>query len=175
MSGYRIRPGREADAAKLAAIEGAAATLFPEEDVPAAMAEEVTPLADFAQAARDEELLVVATADADEPVGFALLEEGEAGIHLEEFDVHPDHARRGLGARLLRAVIELARERECAEVTLTTFRHLPWNAPFYARHGFRAIEADELSSDLAQRLAEEREAGLDPLKRVAMVCPLARD
>ena len=163
----RVRPGTVSDAAKLPAIELAAAEVFPVEDIPEAMAREVMPVADFEAAARNDSLLVLADED-DEPLGFALFSREGSHLHLEEIDVHPDHARRGFGARLLEAVIDHARSLGCTAVSLTTFRHLPWNAPFYARHGFRILEPAELEAQLARRLEEEAASGLDPAKRVAM-------
>jgi len=55
-------------------------------------------------------------------------------------------------------------------VTLTTFRHLPWNAPFYARRGFRVLSPDELGPGLRAALRGERAQGLR--RRVAMRRPL---
>ena len=52
-------------------------------------------------------------------------------------------------------------------VTLTTFRDVPWNAPFYARLGFRVIEA--LSPGLQAIRDHERDIGDDAFgSRVAM-------
>lgn len=58
-------------------------------------------------------------------------------------------------------------------MTLTTFRDVPWNAPFYARAGFRELAAAELSPELAELVREEAARGLDPERRVVMRCPLA--
>jgi hypothetical protein len=44
-------------------------------------------------------------------------------------------------------------------VTLTTFRDVPWNAPFYRRLGFEVV--DELPSGLAAIRAHEAMAGDD--------------
>ncbi len=164
----RIRPAHPEELILLPEIERAAAGLFSLDDLPASLRNEFTPVADFERAAHAGRLLVAVDEGRDRPVGFALCSE-EAGItHLEEIDVHPDHGRRGLGRALLLAVLDAARVRGSRAVTLTTFRHLPWNAPFYAQHGFRALEGDELDFQLAARLAEEVEEGLDPSKRVAM-------
>ena len=57
------------------------------------------------------------------PVGFAHVKVLEPTVaHLEEIDVHPDHARRGLGTRLVMAVCAWAATARYREVTLTTFR-----------------------------------------------------
>ena len=55
------------------------------------------------------------------------------------------------------------------EVTLTTFRDLPFNGGFYASAGFVVLEANEIPQRLAAILAEEAEHGLDLRERSAMV------
>ena len=68
--------------------------------------------------------------------------------HLEEVDVHPDHGRRGVGTALVRAVCDWVRRSGHAEITLTTFRALPWNMPFYRRLGFEEMRDDALRPEL---------------------------
>jgi predicted N-acetyltransferase YhbS len=105
----------------------------------------------------------------DAPVGFAHVEVIEPNaVHLEELDVHPEHGRRGLGTRLVMAVCDWAASTGFASVTLTTFRDVPWNMPFYARLGFTVISATQLSPALRARVQDEARRGLDPLTRVAM-------
>jgi hypothetical protein len=53
-------------------------------------------------------------------------------------------------------------------ITLTTLRHIPWNAPWYQRLGFRALEDNELSQALCDLLSEEIQHGLPAEDRVAM-------
>src|SRR5690349_18843714 len=55
--------------------------------------------------------------------------------YVEEMDVLTDHGRRGLGGRLLEAVCTWAREQGHPAVTLSTFRDVPWNGPFYRDTG----------------------------------------
>ena len=88
--------------------------------------------------------------------------------HLEEIDVLPSHGRRGIGASLVRTVCDWARRSGHAQLTLTTFRGLPFNMPFYARMGFAEVPADELREELLRTVAEEAARGLDPPRRVVM-------
>jgi hypothetical protein len=67
---------------------------------------------------------------------------------------------------MIQAVIDWARSNRFPAVTLTTFEHVPWNAPFYARLGFQQLDEHSLSPAMAQRLRSERETGLR--QRVAM-------
>lgn len=168
---YRIGLARREHARLLPAIEWKAAGLFPESDLPRDLRDEVTPVAAFAAAQRAGRLWVALSPDGA-PVGFALVRLLDGGAHLEEMDVHPEHGRRGVGSSLVRAVLRWARRRDLPCVTLTTFEHLPWNAPFYARVGFRVLDGDEIGPELALVLREEARFGLR--RRVVMRHSLGR-
>jgi len=116
--------------------------------------------------------VAVDEADAGTPVAFALFEELDGGLHLEEVDVHPDHARQGLGARLIDAAAAWARELGYRAITLTTFRYVAWNAPYYERLGFRALPAEAWGPALRDRVADETRRGLVPERRVVMQRPI---
>jgi GNAT superfamily N-acetyltransferase len=74
----------------------------------------------------------------DPPVGLCRIDGiGPTGVaHLEQLSVHPDHAGRGIGRTLLRAGCGWAAEQGYREITLATYRDIPWNGPFYASEGF---------------------------------------
>jgi putative acetyltransferase len=163
---YEIVLARPGDLPRIAPIELAAARLLAGH-APEAVLEEVTSDEDLRAAQRDGRLWVALSGDA--PVGFAhvlILEPNAA--HLEEIDVHPDHGRRGLGARLVREVCWWAEARGIGAVTLTTFRAVPWNMPFYARLGFEELTPAELTPALRGVLEDETRRGLDPTRRVVM-------
>jgi GNAT superfamily N-acetyltransferase len=111
-------------------------------------------------------------ADGGAPVAFALFEDLDGALHLEEADVHPDHARQGLGARLIDAAAAFGRELGYRAITLTTFRHVAWNAPYYERIGFRELSADAWGPGLRERVADETRRGLAPERRVVMARPI---
>ena len=70
---------------------------------------------------------LVVLVDADGPTGFARIDELAGGAHLEQLSVHPDHGRRGTGRALLRAACDWAAGNGYAELTLATYRDVPWN------------------------------------------------
>lgn len=150
------------------AIEQAAAAMFAEVDLPSELRFLVTDRETLIEAQRDERLWVALDEQKD-AVGFALARDVGVYAHLEEMDVHPDHGRRGIGAQLLGAVINWARAAGFPGITLITFRHLQWNAPFYERHGFVQLDHEEASGGLRELIREELEAGLEPRNRVAML------
>jgi ribosomal protein S18 acetylase RimI-like enzyme len=104
----------------------------------------------------------------DRPVGFALADEIGGNAHLDELDVCPAHGQRGLGTALVEVVCHWAKASGYRAITLTTLRHIPWNAPWYQRLGFRVLEEHELSAALHQLLQEEIQRGLPADQRVAM-------
>ncbi|MBI2424242.1 MAG: GNAT family N-acetyltransferase [Candidatus Hydrogenedentes bacterium] len=166
-SAYRIAVATPEHLPALAGIERAATVLFPEEDVPLELRWGTTDPGAL-EAACNNGTLWVALDARGAAVGFACAEQQGSCAHLGEVDVLPEHGRQGLGARLVQAVIQWAREAGLSAVTLTTFRHLPWNAPFYARLGFLEVSPDELEDHLRAILERETDSGLDPAKRVAM-------
>ncbi len=158
-----------ADVAALQAIERAAAGMFSPDDLPAAQRDDAMPLEALAAAQAEDRLWVARDAEGG-LVGFAVGDVVDGRPHLAEVSVHPDHGRRGHGTRLLDAVVDWARGRG-ALLTLTTFAHVAWNAPYYARRGFRPLRADEHGPELHAILRAEAEAGLE--NRIAMGRPLA--
>jgi GNAT superfamily N-acetyltransferase len=164
--GARIISARPRDVAMLPAIELAAARLLVGH-APGSILNETTSL-DVLNAAQRHGRLWVALAD-DVPVGFAHVELLEPAVaHLEEIDVRPDYGHRGLGKRLVTAICTWAAASGYESVTLTTFRDVPWNMPFYARLGFEVIPSDALSPALRAVVQDEARRGLDPSRRVAM-------
>ena len=105
---------------------------------------------------------------AQRAVGFALAEVLDGEAYLDEVDVHPKHARHGIGTRLVNTVIGWAEAHGFSSLSLITFRHLPWNASFYERFGFVALAPRELSPSMVEILKQEKEAGIDVAKRLGM-------
>jgi len=173
-AGYSIEPARPEHLRALPEIERQAASLFRGWDVPQSVLEETTPLEEF-QTVQAAGLLWVALSPQHHPVGFALVELEGHSPHLEEIDVHPLHGRRGIGTALVKAVCAWAQDRGYIGITLTTYRDIPWNAPFYASLGFEVLAAAELTPYLRARVEDETARGLDPAARVVMCKALSRD
>ncbi len=163
---YTIVVARPRDLSLLPAIELAAAKLLAGH-APEAVLAETTSKEELNEAQRHGHLWV-ALAD-DHPVGFAHVKVLEPGVaHLAEIDVHPEHGRRGVGRQLVLAVCKWAATEHYQSVSLTTFRNVAWNMPFYARLGFEVIPSRELSPALRSVVDDETRRGLDPARRVVM-------
>ncbi len=166
--GYEILPSEVSDLGSLEAIEKAASQMLVEQGIPSSELESGVAIHRFEQARRSG-LLWVARTDGGTPVGFALVELAGSQPHLAELDVHPDHARKGLGRALVSTAWWSLLRAGFAQLSLTTYRDIPWNAPFYSRLGFQEVSEDVLSDALAEIVDDEMRAGLDVERRVVMV------
>jgi GNAT superfamily N-acetyltransferase len=103
----------------------------------------------------------------DPPIGFVCVEIVDGDAHIWQLSVHPSTGRRGLGTALMHAACDWASSNGLPAVTLTTFRDVPWNGPFYERLGFHVV--DDPSPGLAAMREHERAIGDDEFgPRVAM-------
>ncbi|WP_320110076.1 GNAT family N-acetyltransferase [Pseudomonas sp. B21-053] len=100
--------------------------------------------------------------------GFLSAEQVDNQLHIQELSVSQPFQGQGIGRKLLLAAIEYSRERELDGLTLTTFRDVPWNAPFYQRSGFETLSAAETSPRLLAILRQEIDHGLPEERRCAM-------
>lgn len=105
---------------------------------------------------------------AGEPIGFLAAEVIGGELHIWELAVRQDQQGRGLGRALVQSAVDGAADRGLAAVTLTTFREVPWNQPFYEKIGFSTLSADATGERLAAILRSEVEQGLPGERRCAM-------
>ncbi|QGK70010.1 GNAT family N-acetyltransferase [Allosaccharopolyspora coralli] len=145
-----VRSARSDDLRLLPAVEAAADTVF----VPWGITD-LPPPAGPDELATARKVLVAG----DPPAGFLRLEEIDGRAHVEQLSVHPDHMRRGLGGALLQAALGWAADSGFAETTLVTYADIPWNAPFYRKHGF--VPLPQLSTGLIALRDKEITLGLD--------------
>lgn len=180
--GVDIGPGEERDLAALRAIETAAGQAFRAARMDAVADGEPPSLVQLRRYLRTGGLLVardtaVQTAVQNPagsrvphrpPVAYALLENVDGCLHVEQVSVHPDRARRGIGRALLDHAARLAATAGLPALTLTTFADVPWNAPYYERCGFRRLAVHEETPGLRRLRAHEAAAGLDRWPRLCM-------
>jgi len=75
---------------------------------------------------------------------------------------------QGLGKALVQATLALAHDRGLPAVTLSTFRDIPWNGPFYAKLGFQEVAVADLNPRLATIRMREELLGLPVARRMTM-------
>lgn len=164
-----VRPTRPGDVTALPAIERAAGERFRDYPELAWLAEGEVISAEQHLDYAERGLSWLALAN-DQPVGFILAELHASSLFIVELSVHLDWQGKGIGRRLIACVADQARKRGLASLTLTTFRDVPWNAPFYARLGFEMITT--LTPELREKREEETAHGLAYDARCAMSLPL---
>lgn len=166
MSGIGIRQARVEELEAIAEIERAAGKLFePFRDRISLDDGEPTPIPEL-RLAHDRGDVFVAVDARDAPIGFYMLAVLDGEAHLYELDVHPDHGRKGIGRQLLESAAETMRARGHAGLTLTTFREVPWNRPFYESAGFVVVEPS--GPEMLATIAQEESWGLDFSQRCVM-------
>ncbi|MCX2924521.1 GNAT family N-acetyltransferase [Streptomyces sp. NEAU-W12] len=114
----------------------------------------------------------VAADERDRPAAYLIAEPVDDALHVEQVSVHPRAARRGVGRSLIAHAAGQARAQDLPALTLTTFADVPWNAPYYARLGFRTLAEADLPPGLRRIRAEEGARGLDRWPRVCMRAPV---
>jgi GNAT superfamily N-acetyltransferase len=166
-----VRLARPGDLDKLAAVERSAASVFAEVGLSWIAAGGTMEAGELA-AACGRGSLWVAVDDHDRPVGFLAADQLDGWFHIAEVSVARSHQRQGIGAALVAAALAYARTAGFPAVSLTTYRDLPWNGPFYARLGFAEIPAAQIAPGHSEKLRAEAEAGHDPARRCVMAVSL---
>ena len=169
---YAIRRARPSDYPLLPEIERAAGMLFKTVGWLNLDPDDVVDPEFIGAVARNGPVFVAAD-DGDLPVGFALTGFLDRALHIYELDVAPPHGRRGLGRRLLDAACAFAAAEGGSAVTLSTFRDVPWNGPFYRRAGFREVPRNQWTPAFHLLHHREIEVGLPVDRRCFMRKDLA--
>ena len=170
-SGYAIRSARGEELTLLAHIEQSAAIRFL--DTPYAFLVEAKPLPlEFVQRRFQAGQVWVAVDQQDTVIGFALTREVDGTLYLQEIDIEPKHGQKGLGSALVNTVRSWANLSDYSVMSLSTFRDISWNAPFYLKLGFRILDESELTAGFQQIRWQECESGLPISDRVIMHCKL---
>ena len=169
MSNFSIRLARPTDAEAFHAVEEDAAGLLREEPSLADIPVPPSTSADDYRASIKRGQCLTATID-DEVVGFAAAGRIGRELHLHELSVAREHQGKRIGSTLLRALKIDAVNSGVRAITLNTYRDIPWNAPFYAKHGFVEVENFEGRPHLAQSLDDAVALGMPRERRCAMIC-----
>ena len=161
----QIRPATARDLATLPDIERSAALAFRGSSQQAIADDAVSPMEFYIPLQTDGLVLV---AEDRQLIGFAACQACADALHIWELAVRHNRQGQGIGGGLVRATIDLARLRGLPAVTLSTFRHIAWNAPLYARLGFSEVATADLNPRLTAIRDREAVLGLDVAARCAM-------
>ncbi|HKO91374.1 MAG TPA: GNAT family N-acetyltransferase [Polyangiaceae bacterium] len=105
---------------------------------------------------------------AEKAVGFAALDVVDGEPYLDQLAVAVASMRRGIGGRLLASSAEWARSTGGSALWLTTYDHLPFNRPYYERHGYVVVPESACGPGIVHHLDEQRRHLPAPAQRVAM-------
>ncbi|WP_169888284.1 GNAT family N-acetyltransferase [Rhodococcus tukisamuensis] len=155
------------DLADLPAMQIAAGALFRELGMDL-VADGPTPVLPEFEAARTSGHLIVAVSCEGGLVGFVRTCPLDGALHVEQVTVAPDWGHQGIGRRLVRAAEQCALHQGFTRMTLTTYRDVPFNGPFYEQLDWKALDDEDLTHGLVTERRGEAAAGLDQWPRIAM-------
>ena len=158
----RITGLQEAQLPDLVALDAACSAMYHEVGFDAAEVPSHA-AADIARLTRDHDLFV---AEADDVVAgwIAWRDEAPGVAFVAECSVHPDWQRLGIGAQLVRHVLERAQGAGIDVAVLRCWRRAPWAWGFYEALGFREVGPGTPSETIAAWI-EDREASGRPYLR----------
>jgi len=163
----QIRPPRRDELEALRMIERDAGQAFAAIGMPEIAADE-PPSLEKLKAFRAAGRAWVAVDAGDRPVAYLVSSIVDGCAHIDQVSVASSHARRGLGAALIEHLAATASAEGRPALTLTAFRDVPWNAPYYGRLGFEVVEPADQGPELAGLVAREADAIPGGAPRVAM-------
>jgi GNAT superfamily N-acetyltransferase len=170
-SGFTVRPAPRSEIDVLRAIDDDAATLYAEHGIPIELTPEHPFLRDeLARWTRSAQLgrAFLAVDPAGNGVGFAVLDLVDGEPYLDQLSVRVAAMRRGVGGTLLTRAADWARASGASALWLTTYGHLPFNRPYYERHGYVVMPEFACGPGIRHHLDEERRYLPAPTQRVAM-------
>jgi GNAT superfamily N-acetyltransferase len=99
--------------------------------------------------------------DSGRPVGFVAAVPMDTTFYIAEICTIPDYQGQGVGGILIEAVFAWARETavpgQKTRVSLTTYREVPWNGPWYLKRGFKEVDAETLGPKHVAKMVYDRE------------------
>lgn len=156
---YALREATENDTKTLTAIELDAVALF----------KAVPELADLGETHASPDQLstwlssgrIYIAEDNGKQVGFVAAVTMDTTLYIAEISTVQEYQGKGVGTTLIAAVLDWARELSAAtgskpRVSLTTYREITWNAPYYRKRGFKEVEAETLGPKHVEKMMYDR-------------------
>jgi GNAT superfamily N-acetyltransferase len=117
---------------------------------------------------RREGRLWIAVSSLNRPVGFALMKFPGGTAWLDQLSVLQRWQGRGFGSALIDRTVAAARDRGHRTLYLSTYRDVPWNAPYYARRGFEEMPRADWPHVFRMQAMEGNRQGHPPWRRTIM-------
>ena len=170
MAPYTIERARDGRARELRAIERAGGVRFEAVGMPEVAKGEPTPATILDDRARNGRLYL-ALSDTAALAGFLYWSPKDGMAYIEEISVHPDHAGHRLAACLIDRMADDLRG-NFTLLSLSTFRDVAWNAPYYAKLGFAELALDNAGPEHLDSWRDQAKTGLDMSRRLFMTRPI---
>ncbi|MCU1360413.1 MAG: family N-acetyltransferase [Ilumatobacteraceae bacterium] len=165
-STWRLRPAVVDDVEAMRALEVDAAHRFRALDMDE-IADDDPPAIDLLHAYIDNGSAWLVD-DEGRALGYAVASMVDDEGHLDQVSVAADAGRRGIGTALIERVCEWTLQQGASTVTLTTFRDVAFNGPYYRSLRFVDLLDSECGPELLAIRHNEIDLGLDVAPRVAM-------
>lgn len=111
--------------------------------------------------------IVVAVED-DVILGWLLLTKCGDELCIGQISVRRAAGGKGVGTQLLTTAIDSVKRAGRPSIVLNTQADVPWNQPWYERHGFVVVPREQWTPDMHTIAEEQQRDGLDWSTRVHM-------
>lgn len=115
-----------------------------------------------------QHVIYVAYTDQNKIVGFCAVKIVDDNAYVMELSVLSGYRQRGIGRSLMHHACYWAETNNFEYITLTTFKFLPFNAPYYKKLSFKEFTIDAKWPKLKRIREQEKKMGLDILPRTVM-------
>jgi ribosomal protein S18 acetylase RimI-like enzyme len=167
MASACIRSARPLDLDTLAVLEVQAGQVFHSVDMPEVA--EAVPDREALCRSQEQGLIWVAE-EQGEIAGYIVATVLDGNAHIGQVSVAPAFARQGIGHQLICHVEDWGRSNNRPATTLTTFRDVPWNGPYYETLGYQELSDSEVGSDVSAEMRHEASLPeIDASRRCAMI------
>jgi ribosomal protein S18 acetylase RimI-like enzyme len=165
---FSIRKARSEDIPLLGAVERSAAEIFRTVNL-GSLVDDGTTVAPFVLATMaDSNHLLVAVNELDQPIGFVGGMDIDGNFHIVEISVAQAVQGKGVGSALMAEMTRQVKEEKFMAMTLTTYRNVAWNGPWYTKMGFQEVTAEEMGREYLKIWDVESQHGHDMASRCVM-------
>jgi|SRR5664280_432959 len=167
MASAHIRSARPLDRDNLAVLQGQAGQIF----YSVAMPEVAEAVPDRQALCRSQgQGLIWVAEERGEIAGYIVAVVLDGKAHIGQVSVAPAFARQGIGHQLIANVEDWGRSNSRPATTLTTFRNVPWNGPYYKTLGYHELCGSETGSEVSAEMRHEASLpGIGASRRCAMI------
>lgn len=165
---FSIRKARSEDIPLLGPVERSAAEIFRTVNLGSLADDETTVAPSILATMVDSNHLLVAVNESDQPIGFVGGMDIDGNFHIVEISVAQAVQGKGVGSALMAEMTRQVKEEKFMVMTLTTYRNVAWNGPWYKKLGFQEVTAEEMGKEYLKIWDVESQHGHDMASRCVM-------